>query len=276
MSDTSTRSTLSSGPSSLSEARASGLGPTRTPPIGSTKSSHRTPYQHLPSHPDLVSLNLQRSSSDDQLRKLGGGGPPFSPPFLHPASLRTKPLRAHSPFSASAQRSKGGKKPRPRFSANVSPPNSPAEPEPEYGHHPPKPFISPFTIRGFLSLSTFSKVIGVSFACCVFLLLRALLGIGHSAESCGVYAHQVTEPDLRSGFPSESYTPGLDVSDLKLPTDEDQRDEDERGRVWLEMVDEIYGYQYDRKLEEYGIEHEEDGGDRYDDEYEHEDFLDHA
>lgn len=279
MSDAPPQSTSSSGPSSFSEGRTSGSDPTRTPPIGATEASHRTPYQNLPPHPDPAPSDIRRSSSDDQLRKLGGGGPPFSPPFLHPLSLRTKSSRVRSPFSASAQRPNGGKKPKARLAMNSSPPNSPVEPEPKYGYFTPKPIPSTFTIRGFLALSTFSKAIVVLFVCCVLLLLRAFLGIGHSAESCGVFAHEVTKPDLRSGFPSESTASEPDAaSNLKLHTNYekplDQGDEDERGGAWLEMFDETYGYQYDWKLGEYEIEHEDDGGDRYDDEYEHEDFLD--
>lgn len=87
-----------------------------------------------------------------------------------------------------------------------------------------------------------------------------------------MYAHEVT--GLRSGFSLES---SVDTSYLQSPTNDDtQRDEDVGGRVWLEMVDELYGYRYDWKLEEYEIEHDDDGGDHYDDEYEHEDILDHA
>jgi len=56
----------------------------------------------------------------------------------------------------------------------------------------------------------------------------------------------------------------------------EQREEDERGRVWLEMVDQTYGYQYDWKVGEYGIEHEGDGEDPYDDEYENDESLDQA
>ena len=263
-----------SEPSPSSEARASGLDPTRTPPIGATKPSHRTPYQHLSLHPDPPSSDIRRSLSDDQLRKLGGGGPPFSSPLLHPMSLRVKSSRDRSPFSASAQRSKGGRKQRTRFTVSKSPHNSPVESGSEDGYHVPKPLSSPFTVRGFLALSTFSKVIALLFACCALLLLRAFLGIGHSAESCGVYAHEVT----RSGSPSESSALGLDASHLKLPTDtdklSDQKGKDARGRVRLEIAVEDYGYKFDWKSGEYEIEHEEDGGDPYDDEYEHDDFLD--
>ena len=277
MPEASTRYTSSTGPSPLSEARASGSDPSKTPPIGTTKPSHRTPYQHLPSHLDLLSSHLRRSSSADQLKKLGGG-PPFSPPFLHPLSHRTKLQRARSPFSVSAQRSKGSEKPRSRFTISSSPPNSPIESEPNHVFYPPKPFSSPLTARGFLALSTFSKVIALLFACCVLLLLRAFFGIGHSAESCGVYAHEVTEPSLRSGFPSESSGSGLGATDLKLPTNHDtsvdQNHDDELGEVWLEMIDGMYGYQYDWKLEEHDIEHGDDGSDSYDDEYEDDDFLD--
>ena len=277
MPDNSTRSISPGGPSSLSEARASGLDPTRTPPIGATKPSHRTPFQHLPPNPDLVSSDVRRSSSDDQLMKLGGGGQRFSPPFLHPSSVRTKSPRRQPPFPTSTQRSKGGKNPRTRFTVSSSRPNSPIEQGPEHRYHATNPFSSPFTIRGFLALSAFSKVIAVLFVCCVFLLLRALLGIGHSAESCGVFAHPVTGTvGLRSGPSSENSALGPDPINLKSPTDGDQGEEDGRGRAWLEMVDEIYGYQYDWKLAEHEIEQEDDGVDRYDDEYEHEDFLDQA
>jgi len=37
----------------------------------------------------------------------------------------------------------------------------------------------------------------------------------------------------------------------------------------------MYGYQHDWKLGEYEVDHDDEEGDRYDDEYEHEDFLDY-
>jgi hypothetical protein len=93
-----------------------------------------------------------------------------------------------------------------------------------------------------------------------------------------VHAHEVNEPGPSSGFPLRG--PDSDASDLRIPTNDDrfldQGNGDERGRVWLEMADETYGYQYDWKLGEYEIEHEDDGSDRFDDEYEHDDLLDQA
>ncbi|KAF9646281.1 hypothetical protein BDM02DRAFT_3130465 [Thelephora ganbajun] len=282
MPDISTRSTSFSGPSSLPEAHASGSDPTGAPPIGATRPSHRNPYQHLSSHPSSVPSNLRRSSSENRLKKPGGEETLFSPPFLHPSSLRTKSSRAHSPFPASAQRSRDSKKPRTRFTVGSSRPNSPVEPmepEPKHGYFTPKSFLSPFTIRGFLALSTFSKVVALSFVCCAFVLFKAFFGVGHSAESCGVFAHEVTNPGPRSGSSLGSPSSGLNANNPESRTKDgalQDQSEDKQAHVWLERVDEMYGYQYDWKLEEYEIEHDDDGDDRYDDEYEHEDFLDQA
>lgn len=112
------------------------------------------------------------------------------------------------------------------------------------------------------------------FASCVFVLFKAFLGVGHSAESCGVYAHEVTNPDPRPGSASGRSGAGLDTNDPRFRTNDETLREGEQARVWLKRVEEMYGYQYDWKLGEYEIEH--DDGDRYDDEYEHEDFLDPA
>ena len=118
----------------------------------------------------------------------------------------------------------------------------------------------------------------ILFVCCVFVLFKAFLGVGHSAESCGVYAHDVAGPDPGSGSASGSVGAGLDENDLGVLNKDgkllDQRVEDEQVRVWLEGVEEMYRYQYGWKFEEHEIEHDGDGDDRYDDEYEHEDFLD--
>lgn len=90
-----------------------------------------------------------------------------------------------------------------------------------------------------------------------------------------MHAHEVTEP-------GPSSDPGLDTSERRLPSNGDkflgdQGDGDGIGRVWLDMADETYGYRHDdSKFGEYEIEHEDDGGDHYDDEYEYEDFLDQA
>jgi len=199
----------------------------------------------------------------------------FSPPFLHPLSLRTKSPRSYSPFPTSAKRSKDGQKPRTRFTINSSPPNSPVEPlESKHIYPIPKPASSPFTIRGFLALSTFSKLVAILFGLCVFLLLRAFLGIGHSAESCGVYAHDVTRP----GSPPGSSTPAPEENDFESRTTYEglyEPGEDQRRRVWLKSVQQMYGYQHDWKLGEYEVDHDDEEGDRYDDEYEHEDFLDY-
>ena len=207
-----------------------------------------------------------------------GGEPPFSPPFLHPLSLRTKSSRMPPPLSTSTQRYRDGHKSRTRFTIGSSRPNSPSEPEPKRESSPTR-LTSPFTIRGFLALSTFSKVVAVLFAFCVFLLVKALLGVGHSAESCGVFAHKVTDPGPRSGSSLGSVRAGADMDDPNFHTKggilTGQMGEAERARVRLERIEEMYGYQYDWKLE-YEVEHDDDGDDRYDDEYEHDDFLDPA
>ena len=85
-----------------------------------------------------------------------------------------------------------------------------------------------------------------------------------------VYAHEVDDPRPDSG-------PGLDTDHTKDRILVDQEGSgDEEARVLLEKVEEMYGYQYDWKFGEYEVEHDDGGGDRYDDEYEHEDFLDPA
>jgi hypothetical protein len=137
---------------------------------------------------------------------------------------------------------------------------------------------SPFTIRGFLALSTFAKVVTILFACCVFVLFKAFLGVGHTAEACMVYAHEVTNPTPTSGFASGSVGTEPDTNDPGIRTEDemplDQRVEDEQVRVLWECIEEMYEYQHGWKLGEYEIESDGDGDDRYDDEYEHEDFLD--
>jgi len=115
------------------------------------------------------------------------------------------------------------------------------------------------------------------FVCCAFVLLRALLGVGHNAESCGVYAHEAT--DLRpGGSVPGSPDVGPDANDPKFHTKNemlpDRGSRDEQAHVRLERAEELYGYQYDWKMGEYEIEHDDDGDDRYDDEYEREDFSD--
>ena len=174
-----TRSTSFDGLSPPSETPASGSDPTIASPVGTTKALHRKPYQHLP---NPVSSSPRRSSSEDRLLKPDGG---FSPPFLHPMSLRTK--RSHSPFSASTQNQKpgGGKRSKTKFT--MSPPNSPAELNPEHDNPIPRPSSSSPTMRGFLTLPTPSKVVAVFFACCVILLFKAFLGVGRDAGSYGVY-----------------------------------------------------------------------------------------
>ena len=106
------------------------------------------------------------------------------------------------------------------------------------------------------------------------------MGVGHSAEACGVYAHEVTDPSPRSGSSPGSAGAGLDGNDPHVRTEDgtllDQRVEGEQARVWLEGAEAMYGYQYDWKLGEYEITHDDDGDDRYEDEYEHEDFSDPA
>jgi len=64
----------------------------------------------------------------------------------------------------------------------------------------------------------------------------------------------------------------MDTGDPKFRM-EDRGSGNEQAHVWLEKVEGMYEYQYDWKLGEYEIEHDDGGGDRYD-EYEHEDLLD--
>jgi len=64
----------------------------------------------------------------------------------------------------------------------------------------------------------------------------------------------------------------MDTDDPKFRI-EDRGSGNEQAHVWLEKVEGMYEYQYDWKLGGYEIEHD-DGGDHYDDEYEHEDLLD--
>ena len=86
-----------------------------------------------------------------------------------------------------------------------------------------------------------------------------------------MFAHGVVDPGSGSALGNSGAGLGMDDPD-GMPLD--QRGEDEQVRVWLEKIEETYGYQYDWRFGEYEIEHDDD--DRYDDEYEHEDFLDPA
>lgn len=88
-----------------------------------------------------------------------------------------------------------------------------------------------------------------------------------------MYAHEVTVPGPRSG--SSGSGPGANDPEPRTNDDisPDQSGGDGRARPWLERVDELYEYQYGWKFGEYDIEHG-DGDDRYDDEYEHDIFLD--
>ena len=87
-----------------------------------------------------------------------------------------------------------------------------------------------------------------------------------------MYAHEVPNPGPKSEFSSESTVAGADPGvHIKEETPLDRGFEGEQARV-LEM----YGYQYDWKLGGYELEHDEGVDDRYDDEYEHEEFLDPA
>ena len=122
-------------------------------------------------------------------------------------------------------------------------------------------------------------MVAISFVFCVFLLFKAFLGVGHSAESCGVYAHGVPDPGPGSGLSSASAVAGADPgAHAKDETPLDRGYGDEEARMRLERVEEMYGYQYDWKLGGYEFEHvdgdvgEHDG----DDEYEHEGFSDLA
>ena len=242
--DTQTQLTSFSGPSSLPGHHASGLYPAAAPPFKTMKPFHRNPNQHSRSHPNLGSPNLQHDSPDSKPQK-PHGEQSFSPPFLHPLSVRTnsKSSRTSSPHPASARRHRNGQKSKSRFTVGSTRPNSPSEPEPKRGPLPARP-PSPFTIRGFLALPTFTKVVVILFACCVFVLFKAFLGVGHSAESCGVYAHEL--------------------------------DADEQAHEWFDGFEEIFACQDDWGFGEYEIARDGDDiehdGDGYDDEYEYEDF----
>jgi len=86
-----------------------------------------------------------------------------------------------------------------------------------------------------------------------------------------VYAHEVTSPGPGSGFPSGSSGSELDVNDPELLTkDGNTLGGEGQTRVWIE---EVNGYRHDWKLEEHEVEYGDEGHDRYDDEYEHEDYL---
>jgi len=117
------------------------------------------------------------------------------------------------------------------------------------------------------------------FVCCVFVFFRAFFGIGHSAESCGVYAHKVTDPRSGSGFASGIPDTGPDTNDPEFPIEDgaplDREGTGEQAHIWLGRIEEMYGYQYDWKPGEYEIAHD-DGGDDHYDEYEHEDLSDPA
>jgi hypothetical protein len=131
-----------------------------------------------------------------------------------------------------------------------------------------------------LALSTFEKVVAVLFVWCVFVLARAFLGIGHSPERCGVRVHEVTDLGPGSGSASGSSDAEWDSNDPRFRTKDgmvsDRRGEDERVGAWMERVEEMYGYQYDWRMGEYEVGHDDQGDDRYDDEYEHEDISDPA
>jgi len=91
-----------------------------------------------------------------------------------------------------------------------------------------------------------------------------------------VYAHEVPNPGPRSGSSSESAVEGADPGvHIKDETPLGRGFGDERARVRLERVEEMYGYQYDWKFGGYEFEHDDEGVDEhYDDEYEHEEFSD--
>jgi len=218
-------------PQSLPEAHALGSNPAGgAPPIRTTKPSHRNPHQYPQSHPNLASSNLQRRLSDNQFQK-PSGEPPFSPPFLHPSSLRTKPSRTPPPLSASRQRYRNGRKSGTRFTIGSSRPNSPSEPEPKRESSPTRS-TSPFTLRGFLTLPTFPKVVAILFACCVFVLLKAFLGVERSAEGYGVHAYAVPHPGPRSESSSGSASAEPDTDNPEFRADGgmllDQSSEDEQ------------------------------------------------
>jgi len=93
-----------------------------------------------------------------------------------------------------------------------------------------------------------------------------------------VFAHEVTGPGPGPGFPPGSSGSGLDMDDPELPAKDgttlDRMGGEGQTRVWSERVEEINGYRHGWKLEE--LEYGDEGHDRYDDEYEHEDYLDQA
>jgi len=90
-----------------------------------------------------------------------------------------------------------------------------------------------------------------------------------------VYAHEVTNPGPRSGSTSgtvgaagpDATDPGVRAEDGTLG---DQSAEDEQPCEWYGAIEKMYGWEFG----EYEIGHDGDGDDRYDDEYEHEDFFD--
>lgn len=94
-----------------------------------------------------------------------------------------------------------------------------------------------------------------------------------------MFAHMMNAPDHEAGISLESSAPGLEAADSKFRVKGsgdllDQQGGDERAGVWLQRVEEMYGYQYDWKLGKYEISHDEQEDDHYDDEYEHEELLD--
>jgi len=95
-----------------------------------------------------------------------------------------------------------------------------------------------------------------------------------------VFAHEVTRPSPGSGFPPGSSGSGLDATDPELLAKDgatlDRIGGEGQTRVWSERVEEINRYRHGWKLEELGLEYGDEGHDRYDDEYEHDDYLDQA
>ena len=86
-------------------------------------------------------------------------------------------------------------------------------------------------------------------------------------------AHEMTD----AGSMSRSYGVGSDPSPKSRSKDGlllDRRGEDGQSPVWLERVEEMYEYRYDWGMGDYEVEHDDNGDDRYDDEYEHDDFSD--
>jgi len=93
-----------------------------------------------------------------------------------------------------------------------------------------------------------------------------------------VHAYAVPHPGPRSESSSGSASAEPDTDNPEFRADGgmllDQRSEDEQPCVWFDRIDKTYGFQYDWKLEEWGVEHD-DGGDLYmSDEYGYNDFLD--